>query len=310
MALIALIAAAPTEAGSPLATVALRAEAVVTGESVYLRDIARIEASDELLRSDLEALYVGRAALPGAARNFTLGTVLLRMRQARLPLDQIELVAEGQVARVSTSRVRLGPDAFLEAVSEWYQRLAPVPEGARLVLDVAAGEYDVPAGDVELRIASKKPEWGAFSLPVDIYHDQRLWRRVNVSVKAGVVQLAPVAARPLERGQVVGPADVAYVETELAKPLEPWLVPGEIRAIRFVAEGTAISERVVERVPDVERGASVRIAAKVGEVVVEITGIADQDGFFGQEMAVLNPASGARLFGNLAPDGVVWVKGL
>ena len=306
----ALLLAVPLGAQTPLATVALLADAWVEGDTVYLGDIAKIDAASESLRLELERLYVGRAAPPGSARSVTLGTVQMRMRQARLPGGEILLIAARQATRVSTAGIRVGAEALHEAVRDWYLRLGAVPETAQLVLEVDAREFVAPVGDLEFRISSRSPAWGAYTVPVEVYHNQRFWRRVNVSVRAGVVQLAPVTVRTFQRGEVVHPEDVTYVETELARPLEPWLVPGEIRAVRFIGEGAVLTERSVERMPDVARGESVLVAAKVGKVIVEIAGIADQDGFVGEEMAVLNPSSGKRLSGTLAPDGTVWVAGL
>ena len=300
----------PHASAGAAARVTLLPEAAVTGDSVYLGDIAEIEAASDALKARLEALYVGRAALPGATRQVSAGEITLRIRQARLPESEIEVAAPAGPTRVTTVGAALGKEEFRDALRTWYGKSGAVPEGARLVLDVAVSPVSAPAGAVEIRPAMAGPAWGKFTATFDIYREGELVRRVHGTVTAGVVQEVPVAIRPLARGEIVGPADVEYVEMELQEPLDGWVVTGGFRAARHIPAGTVLTSRWVERVPDVERGASVPVAARVGSVVVVVAGVAAQDGFAGEGMEVVNPDSGKRLYGTLSPDGVVWVQGL
>src|SRR5690606_13781108 len=154
-------------------------------------------ASSESLLAELRALYVGRSPLPGSSRTVSAGEVLLRMRQARLTSDQIELIAPEGPTLVTAAGRTLDRTAILEAVEEWYVRSRALPEGAVLVLEVDASGVAVPPGEIEIRPALFAPSWGKFSAPFELFRDGEFLRRINVTIAARLVQTAPVAARPL-----------------------------------------------------------------------------------------------------------------
>lgn len=296
--------------GEPtLARVILPEQAFVEGDVIRLGDIARVEAADPRLAERLRELEVGRAALPGQSRSLTVGTLRLRMRQARLPERAVEIVAERDPVEVITRYQVIAREQLEAAVTRWYFRHAAVPEGAELKLEVSVEPQWAPVGPVQIEVALAEPKLGNVAVPLEIVVDGRPYKRVNASVKAYVEQEVWVAARPVLRGETIGPADATRATRMFAQPVAgPVDLAVPVRAKRYVREGTPLTWDVVEPVPDVHRGDRVTLVAAVGGIVVQVPGEALSEGRIGDVVTVRNLTSGNVVYGTLDEDGIVWVS--
>lgn len=303
------LAARAWSAGESLARVVLDPEPVVDGDVIRLGQIARIESDDPDLRRRLEALDVGRAALPGQVRYVQVGTVRMRMRQARLPESQIEIVAEGETVAVRTGFQLLDAEDVKKLVHEWYEATAALPPGASIRLELDVPAEPVPLGALTIDVALSAPKWGSGSIPLELRLDGRLYKRINASVVARVEQPVWVATRALSRGEAVTPEDVELVTRLFLRPADgPAGLDVPLRTTRFVREGTPLTWDLVEPIPDVQKGELVTVVAIKGGVVVQVPGEALSDARVGERVAVRNLGSGSVVYGELADDGSVLVQ--
>lgn len=292
-----------------LARVVIVPEPAVSGDVIRLGEIARIESEDPALAAKLEALEVGRAALPGQSRVVSVGTVRLRMRQARLPERQIAIESPVDAFPVLTRYEALSAERLKNTIERWYAEFAVLPPEARLHLTVNAGDEIVPRGDVEIKVALDAPRWGNVAVPLEIHVDGRLYKRVLASAEALVEQPVWVATRSLARGEEVSEGDVELVVRRFAQPvLGPPDWTQRLRTTRFVREGTPLTWENVEPVPDVRKGERVLIIAQKGSVFVQVAGEMLEDGRIGESVAARNLSSGSVVYGTLTPDRAVLVE--
>ena len=238
-----------------LAKVVFHAEPAVSGDMIRLGEIARVESKDPELRRRLEALEVGRAALPGQSRFVHVGTLRLRMRQARLPERQIAIEAESETIPVLTRYQKLDADRLKRVVEEWYAAATALPEGATLQLKVDVSEEIAPVGDVTIAVAMDSPRWGAAAVPLEIRVGDRTYKRINASVEALIEQPVWVTVRSFNRGEQVSAGDVQLLPRLLSQPVSgPEELTRPVRTTRFVREGTVLTWDLVEPVPEVLKG--------------------------------------------------------
>lgn len=294
--------------GGKAAVVRLREEAEVAGEEILLGEIADVAAREPWLRERLEELVVGTAALPGFERRLTAGTIELRMRQARLPVDEIALVAPAGGVRVVTLAQRVPKERIVEAVEAWYRSSLPAEAGLELHLSVQARDEVAPVGEVELRPGDSEPRWGKAVLLLDLVVNGKPHRKVSVTVEASVEQDVWVAAKDLQRLEGVGPGDVRRERRTLAGPVDMPDFTKELRATRYVREGTVLTWREVEVVPDLLRGEKVLIVAQLDGVVVQAVGESLADARIGETVGVRNLNSGQVVYGTLTEEKYVAVR--
>lgn len=307
-------AARAWDATGSMARIVIDPDPSVDGDAIRLGEIARVESDDPELKRRLEVLEVGKAALPGQVRQMHVGTLRLRMRQARLPERDIEIVAEGETIPIRTRYQILDVEDLSKLVEEWYVAQTELPPGAELRLRVDVPAEVAPVGALTIDVGLNAPKWGSTSVPLELRLDGRLYKRINASVEAWVQQPVWVAARPLARGETVTLDDVVLETRTFTRPVEGPPVDGlefgevPVRTTRFVREGTALTWDVVELIPDVQKGDMVMVVARKGSVIVQVPGEALSDGRVGQRVAVRNLGSGTVVYGDLMDDGTVLVQ--
>ncbi|MBO8142171.1 MAG: flagellar basal body P-ring formation protein FlgA [Firmicutes bacterium] len=296
--LLWLVVSAPVLGAPWLAVVRIHPKPHVAGPEIYLGEIADVEASDETLAGQLEGLAVGRAALPGQARQLSVGTIRVRMRQAGLPEELILIQAPALSFGVQTRAQRI-PGEELRAAAEHAVRRAARDELAMACDD--PGDATVMIGAktvVPDRLIGTPP--GPVVAALEIRIDGNLVRTVMVRCETRVKRNVWVTTATVKRHQVLDDTAVALERRELAVLPRGLLEPGSgslegLRATRPLAPGTVLTEAMVEPVPAVWRGKPVEIVARLGPVEVRAPGVALEDGRPGDIVRVENDASGQVL---------------
>lgn len=291
-----------------VAVVRLLRESTVAGGEIRLGEIAEIAAKEAALKERLEELVVGTAALPGSARSLSVGAITLRLRQARLPVDGIAVEAPSTEVYVTTSAQSIAKERVVEAIEAWYRSSLKVESGAVLHLDVQVGEQTAPQGNVEFRPTEGAPRWGKAAVVLEMIVDGKPFRRVSATVEAAVEQDVWVAARDMLRLEHVGPEDVRMERRRLTSPVEKLDFAKVMRTTRYVREGTVLTSREVEVVPDLLRGEMVLIVAELDGLVVRAMGESMAEARVGETVPVKNLNSGQVVYGTLTEEGSVAVR--
>lgn len=274
------------------AVVRLQGIAEVEDSVIRLGRIAQIETDDPILLQRLSDLEVGPAALPGLSRQVSVGSITLRIRQARLDTGLITVDAVSDPVEVKTKAQTVRAETVASTVRTWYEERLAVPPDARLLVEVEAEDVVVGTGELDIHLVAGSIDWGRNTLTLQVQGGQAPAKRVRVSATASVMQQVFVASRNISRGEVLGAADVVEKEMTLTRPI-PAVETGAFRATRFIREGSVIDDTVIEPVPLIGRGDRVRVEASVGRVRVHVVGVAMEDGWLGDDIAVRNESSGA-----------------
>ncbi|HSU59789.1 MAG TPA: flagellar basal body P-ring formation chaperone FlgA [Bryobacteraceae bacterium] len=134
-----------------------------------------------------------------------------------------------------------------------------------------------------------------------------IWARVQVTVTEPRV----LTANPIRTGDILsqsglrletykGPADREAAVTDLSSAI------GMI-ARRDIPAGSPISESMIAKPRDVERGDLVSVTAQSGAAIVQAQGLAEQSGRRGDVITVRNPRTGKTFHARVQDKGTVLV---
>jgi len=176
-----------------------------------------------------------------------------------------------------------------------------------------SGDLSVPAGNVTWEIVAPRQweGWGKAQLGLIIRVDDRVVRNTSIPVEVEAMADMVVALRPLERGEVLGEADVALQKRDMGS------APGKVcldtasvigKKVRVGIRGNApVRSDYLERVPLIKSGQLVTIIAENGDLRVTAAGKAKGSGAEGDLVIVQNLSSRKDVQARVREDGTVTV---
>ena len=313
---LALVAAALAGAAEPpAAQVYLHELATVRGPQILLRDVARIESTQEAFAELVGLTEVGTAALPGMARTLDPDGIRIRLRQHHFDLERVTVLGIGRLTVTTASRM-LGGDEIVRAVEEYLLAQRPAGEEGEVRIEalVVPRELTVPDGLVELRARSMLAGRLAGSVPVrlDVVVDGKVFRSLPVTVRVQLFRDVLVAARSIPRHGVLRVEDVRLDRRDVAGlPPEAFRVAsGAVgkRATKSLSTGEVLVPASVEEPPVVRRGDVVMLVAEAGGLQVTTRGEVKEEGRPGQVVRVRNLSSEREIYGRVVNGSTVRVE--
>ena len=133
--------------------------------------------------------------------------------------------------------------------------------------------------------------------------------RLYVPTQVSVMARVAVAARPLVRGQLLGPEDLKTLQRDLATirggaVREIERVQG-YRVLRTVRTGQVLRLRDLAPPQLVRRGHRVQVLVERGGLSIQMAGVALQDGAHGERIRVRNPVSNRVVEADVVQSGLV-----
>lgn len=168
-------------------------------------------------------------------------------------------------------------------------------------LRISPSSVTVPEGAIELDV-SDPPQGkglGTVSFPVRILVDGVPMRTVRVTGRVEVYRSVLCAVRPLKKGHVIAPEDLAEVRRPLSRisgaaVSDAAEVRGK-RLTRSVRAGSILTEGMLAEAPVVAKGDRVTILAKTPVLRVSVPGVILEDGARGEYVRVKNLMSGKEI---------------
>jgi flagella basal body P-ring formation protein FlgA len=212
-------------------------------------------------------------------------------------------------------RTALVPGSALRAAVDTFALgIAPGPGRTCAVECRALPEsIRVPSGTIRVRVeGSATPVLRAHvPLVIEISVDGATVRRIIVSAFIRTWATVLCAARPLDARATVSEGDVREEKVETTtwnrRPLEDVARLAGLRTRRMIAEGTPLSEDMMEPVPLVVHGAPVTLRATSGGVTVSVPAVALEDGAAGSIITVRAAHAHERFRARVAGPGIVEV---
>lgn len=225
------------------ALVEFREAAQVSGDAIYLSDVADTSGSEEAV-TVLDGVYVGRAPLAGSTRTLNQGHVEVRLRQAGINPRHLSL--SGAPSITITRRVDAVEESAEPPESAASAASAEPAEPAASQVSVVVAAVDISRGDIldenSLRIEYREQTGRVVETSVEDF----LGKRATRYVRQGQVLVAAAAEVPpvIDRGATV------YILAEVGSVRVT--VPGKARDAGGLGETIRVqnsaSRQVVEAV--------------------------------------------------------------
>ena len=258
------------------------------------------EPGEADLVSRLKAIEIGRAPFPGQERTLSLAIVRIRLRQAGF--DPGQMVISGPTTMVVRTRATLvTADAIAAAVRDYVTASMPWDDReaeVSVLLDPNESVL-VPDGEISLKVEPLPTTTfiGTTSVRVTVSVDGEAYRVLPVRARVDVAKAVVVAARTIQRHEIIGTPDIRLETRDLGRvPQDVFFDAAAVvgmRASHTITAGEVLERSSVERPPLVRKGDAVTIEAALAGVTVASPGEALEDGCEGARIRVRNTASGA-----------------
>ena len=316
-ALVILLAAGDARAG----TIRVLAQCVVDQPQVTLGDVAQLRAfPDRAQESMLAELVLFDAPEPGTRAVYSAAEIREQLYAHAVNLAEVLLTGS---ARVQVTRpgdieapngepgnepgagaaAATGPPTLERAIRRFVrERLADMGGAADLQLSrtQAANKALALAGpEFDFRVRSSNVRrLGLVSFEVDILRGREQVQTLHILGELALRRSVVVAAKPINRGQVVSEEHVRLAERRFRRPEQLGETdPQQVRdkeARRFIDRGAMITARDVKTIPLVRRGDLVTVWNRSSGVSLKTVGKALGTGGLGEVIEVKSERSGRR----------------
>ncbi|MBW2061049.1 MAG: flagellar basal body P-ring formation protein FlgA [Deltaproteobacteria bacterium] len=292
-------------------SVMVKSKAHVRGAKIFLKDIAFITGPDCALKRDIGLVFITKAPKPGQSIKIRQDYLTHRLRASSLPLDRFEWSLP-QLVTVSREYQTITAEILKKIFKDYLSANDPYRSSDWELVSLRAGTLPrLPAGRLTYKIISHPtPNPTYLSLTIYCFVDNKEAAHVRVAGRINLFCQAVVAARTIERGEVIRAKDIKTARVNLARLRQaainsPAEVIGKANRRRRLHPGQPILARDLSKQPVVKKGDTLTIMVESGTLRITTLGKAKQDGAAGEKIPVLNLRSKkvvmARILGpNLA----------
>lgn len=305
MKLLVLLSVLLTLTLSPAAAmdtsrVMLREKAYVSGEYIYLKDIALLQGADGETLSGIPIMKTPAGPLGVTLSSaFVAGKIGERYRKP--------VIMEGSLSvQVCEKFVELSGKDLADLFRNGVIKSSPWKKKGEVVIE----DVKVPAGfrvpekyrnAIQAKFSPREDFLGFTSATLTAGLGTSAVS-CRVSGKVRVMASVPVARTNLTRGTLIGESDLETKRLDISTyPALAWdmkecvgmRLKGSLRA------GSPLLRSNIEQPPLISRGDPVFIEARCGGLVVRDRGVALKDGFLEEQILVKNTASGRKVFGTV-----------
>jgi len=298
--------------------------AVVTGETITLRDVAEARGFDPVEAHRLAELVVLGAPRRGGVLLVHAGDVRDALSEARINLGDVRIFGASRCKvsrpraekkkrkpRVLPSRKRPRPKAgtlppkmghgpvgpptnSLEAALREFITARLADDDARLEIRFSpASRRALSVHGEGYRFTIHPPDrrrLGLLAFDVDIHAPGKPSRTVSVAAEVLLAKEVVVARRPINQGQVINGRDVKLEERRFSRfdgiGLTDLSAAIGLQSQRFLKAGDMLQPRSLRAEPLVHRGQYVKILIRGNGVEIRTTGKSQQAGALGDVIAV------------------------
>lgn len=170
-------------------------------------------------------------------------------------------------------------------------------------------------GDVTFTIVEMYPDFkplGNVIIPVQVVVDGEDKEKIFLRTKVSVFDRIVVAGHRLEKGNIIGSAEVVLDERDIAVINQEYytdidqLLGKEVKT--YIPKGNTIYNWMIKQKSLIKKNDKVRIISTGEAIVLEVQGLALQDGVLGQQIMVRNIDSGKEIDAIVAGATEVIIK--
>ncbi len=295
-------------------TVAVNAEATVTGPVLTLGDLATITGDDQARVKALGLVKLGNAPAPGQRAAFTSDMLGARLASAGADYSDITWQVPPTFV-VTTAAQTVSGERLLAIATEAVQGQVGGNGDNDVTVAAIGSSPDIQAPLGRLDIKAEIPGGVRYNAPtiaaVIISADGRPFTTVNLRFTVKAYQQLVVAARNIAVHEEITADNVREERREVGRISGYITELGKVvglTARRPMLAGTPLTEAMVDKPVMVKRGATVNILVQVGDMIVAAGGLAMQAGREGELIRVQNVTSKRMVTARVVDRNTVQVK--
>lgn len=306
---VGLIAALAAE----VAVIELKSRIEVNSDSVYLKDIAKIDAGDRRQQENLGNIVVARAPLPGKWRRFKRPYIELKLRQHEIDPARVRFEGPSEV-RVNRGSIQADRASIRSTIADYLQRTSPwVGTELKIKAIKITSDTTLPVGHTVYSVIAPRrgPYTGTVPLAVRVNVNDNYEKIIQTRVKLAAFKKVVVARRPIGRFKPISPADLERVKVDIGDlPPEPVTdinaAVGKRARTNIMARSVLRSD-LIEYPPVVKRGDMVLIVAQSGVLRITAIGEVRSSGRPGERVKVINVDSNKTVSARVVDKNTVSV---
>ena len=280
--------------------VILKGKAVVSGEKVFLGDVASINGPDaERLRS----IFIMNSPSGPIGTKLSSDYVVRKIRSRLQHPFVMKGARKVQIVQKYTviSRERLEKifeDTVL-ANSPWREKGKIIIEDIQITGSTRVLERE--KGTIQAKISPREDFLGRTSMTL-IFGKGSSAQQVRLSAKVKVIANIPVVKTSIKRGNIITKDDLEIKSLELSAYPTAVMDKNEClgkRAKTSLRSGRPLLKTNIEEPPLISRGDIVFIQARSDSLVIRDKGVALKDGRMAEQIPVRNVTSGKQIVGTI-----------
>ncbi len=284
--------------------------AEVTSPAIYLGEVANITAPD-FFKEELAHIDLGKSPRAGRMKQLSGARVTAAINAMGFNDNDINIQVPKRVFVKRTSQ-EINP-AYAE--KELRQFLSGFLTKGKFKLKAfrVRGLEPYPQGDLSLVFDERytPSENGRLSVHAEVWVNGVKEDRLTVTGRLSQIKPVVIAAKRLERGQTITPADVTLRDMEVFGQQPDVMtsvdqVSGMV-VTRTINQGDCLTRGEFKRAPAIEKGAVIKLVAKKNRLSIVTLGVSKEEGYPGRLVTVQNLTSGKQVRGLVTEGGTVEV---
>jgi len=292
-------------ANNPVFEIAERV--IIPGPKIYLSDLGTIHGVSQTERAGL-MVDLGPAPFPGQVRIISRDYLeqILKQRSFNQDLEirmgqRVEVRVESTCisdAQLEAAIQKVIPSNDLYITKKWIE-FRNLPAETWL----SKGEWQIKAEPL-----SALPKVGTALFRVTLSKGNET-KTISVCGKIRAIGRVYQSIRDLNRHSLINEIDFIPVETELSSGKEVLgSFPPRMRLTKIIKKGQILAIDYLQPLPLVTKDNIVNVTVKDGNITIEMIGLAEKDGWMGDQITILNPASNKSFQGRVIGSNLVEVN--
>ncbi|MDI6780603.1 MAG: flagellar basal body P-ring formation chaperone FlgA [bacterium] len=283
----------------------LKANTVVDGENIFLRDIVSLSSEEQLAEEDMDNILIGSSPLPGMSRSIGIDYINLKLKQANKKDVSLrgEKGEKGEKIAVIRSSQRLDVNNAVETARDYIVSIYN-KENIKITPYSFPDEVILPKGEMTLEVDSnyslQRLNKRLF-IPIIVKINGKQLKVMRIGFEIQEFQRVVVAASDIKIKQIITANDLRVEERDINYlrqiPLANIKEAVGKRATAFIKQGSILTVPLAECPPCIKECEQVTIIKRIGNLTITASGISCEDGMIGERIGVRNSDSKKMLNG-------------
>ncbi len=285
----------------------LKKFAKVKGETVYLKNIAKIKAEGEepAFINFLKNLPITESPQPNSSINISKDQLIFLFQRNHISTDSFKFggsqncIVVRDYKKLSTQEIENRVERFIRNNFK----------NTKLVsINLPKKTFFIPSGNIKQKVTLKSESLKHLYLEYQIFEDGKIMYKIPVTANVKKYMNVIVSKRDIPKGKILTSEDLKTAEIEFKRRsgyiTEIENAVGKV-AKRDIKKGTVIKNSLLRPDYKVKKRKNVRIIYRNKNINIELMGLALEDGAVGDVIKVKNISSGKVILCKVIKENTV-----